>query len=124
MSGLLDIRGAYELADRCVTYAAHEGYALVLLPGTPVVPDEYCPYLTERGTWGELHRLAAQWASIGCRWVNLRFAIEDDRALVRYEAKPDGEPLPPGQAPAFNGGFDIHRIIGQDEFLRRRSSRI
>jgi hypothetical protein len=39
---------------------------------------------------------------------------------VRYEAKPEGEPLPDGRLPAFNGGFNhVRRRVPRDEFIRR-----
>ena len=102
-----------ELAAYCVAYAADEGFTLLLRPDTPVIPDErfpfwmYRPVLTERSTWSQIEALARYWGDIGCDWVNLRFAIDDKGdAVVRYEARPDGEPLDDGHIPAFNGGFD------------------
>jgi hypothetical protein len=109
-------RSARELAALCVESAESEGYKLELPDETPVVPDELYPDLVERGTWGEIDAMTAHWTAIGCSWVNLRFAIEDGRALIRYEARPDGEPLRWRGPPHFNGGFDLHRIIGQTAF--------
>lgn len=85
-----------------------------------MVPDEYFPQLTERGTWGDIEVLVRHWAATGCAWVNLRFALDDEgRALIRYEARPQGEPLrPAGRLPAFNGGFDTDRLVSREEFLR------
>ena len=101
----------HELAALCIEDAAREGFTLALTPETPVIPHEDFPWLTERGTWGEIDALSRHWTAIGCTWVNLRFAIEDGRTKIRYEAKPDGQPLPWGGPPSFNGGFDLHRII-------------
>ncbi len=72
----------------------------------------------EAGSWGDIETLVRHWAAIGCDWVNLRFALDDEgRALVRYEAQPDGEPLEPDRRlPSFNGGFDTHRLMSRDEF--------
>jgi len=106
-----------ELAAHCVASAADDGFPLLLRPDTPVIPDErfpfwrYRPVLTERSTWSQIEALARYWGDIGCDWVNLRFAIDDKGdAVVRYEAKPDGEPLDDGHIPAFNGGFDGRRL--------------
>ena len=110
-----------ELAALCIAQAAGQGFALVLRPDTPVIPDErfpfeaYRPVLTEAGTWSEIDALARYWGDVGCGWVNLRFSIDDHgRATVRFEAKPDGEPLPGGGIPAFNGGFDGHRLAAEE----------
>ncbi len=117
-------RSARELAALCVADAAREGYSLELTPETPVVPDEDFLDLVERGTWGGIDAMTAHWTATGCSWVNLRFAIEDGRALIRYEANPSGEPLWWGGPPQFNGGFDLHRVIGQREMSRRISQRL
>lgn len=54
----------------------------------------------------------------GCSWINLHFAIETNgTATVRYEG-PDGEPLPNGGIPACSGGFDCHRLMPYDGFMR------
>jgi hypothetical protein len=114
-----------ELAAHCVEHAATHGLALVLQPDTPVVPDEtfpfdaYDPVLTESTTWSEIETFVRNLGDVGCGWVNLRFAIEaDGSAMVRYEAKPDGEPLPDGGIPGCNGGFDCGRLMSYDEFRR------
>ena len=110
------------LAVACVGQAARDGFILTLSAGTPVVPAEPHPWLTERGMWGDLDLMIRHWTEIGCRWVNLRFDIDEaGQAVVRYEAKPDGEPLPRGRLPSFNGGFDSHRHMSHDEFRRRYS---
>jgi hypothetical protein len=105
--------------------AARDGFALVIRPDTPVFPDEkfpfesYHPLLTERRTWSEIETLARYWGDVGCGWVNLRFAIDDaGNAVVRYEAKPDGEPLPDGGIPGFNGGFDTRQLVSDEEWRR------
>jgi hypothetical protein len=103
-----------------VEQAAKDGFILTLTTDTPVVPDEFHAWLTERGTWGDLDPLIRHWAEIGCAWVNLRFDIDPaGRALVRYDAQPDGQPLTDGRVPAFNGGFDSHRQMSQDEAGRQ-----
>lgn len=103
--------GPERLAEECVAQAARDGFALVLTRETPVVPDEHHPWLTKRGTWGNVEVLVRHWTAIGCLWVNLRFGLDQNGAsLVRYEAKPEYEPLPAGRLPAFNGGFDTHRV--------------
>jgi hypothetical protein len=75
--------------------------------------------LTERSTWASVESFVRYLGDVGCAWVNLRFAIErDGTAKVRYEAKPDGEPLADGGIPACNGGFDCRRLMSLDEFER------
>jgi hypothetical protein len=109
-----------ELAAVCVQQAARDGFALALHPDTPVVPDEFFTWLVERTTWADIEGLVRRLGDVGCAWVNLRFAFQDDgTALVRYEAKPDGEPLPNGGIPACNGGFDTNRLMSFEEFQRR-----
>jgi hypothetical protein len=96
-----------ECAARCVEQAAEDGFALALQPDTPVIPDESHTWLVERTTWADIEGLVRRLGDVGCPWVNLRFALQDDgTALVRYEGKPGGEPLPDGGIPACNGGFD------------------
>jgi hypothetical protein len=95
---------ARAMGEDLAAYAAHDDIPVVLLPDTPVIPDERHPWLTELGTWGNLEALVLHWAAIGCEWVNLQFAVENGVAIVRYEAKPYGEPLPDGRLPAINGG--------------------
>jgi hypothetical protein len=114
-----------ELAADCVEHAATHGFLLVLQSDTPVVPDEafpfhrYDPVLTESTTWSEIQTFVRYLGDVGCGWVNLRFAIETNgTATVRYEAKPDGQPLPDGGIPACNGGFDCQRLMPLDEFER------
>ena len=112
--------GPDALAEVCVAQAARDGFTLALTPETPVVPDERHPWLTECGTWGDIEALVRHWTATGCDWVNLRFGLDEEgRALVRYEARPADEPLTPaGRLPAFNGGFDTHRLMSWDEFFR------
>lgn len=119
-----------EFAAVCVRSAAREGFSLVLLPETPVIPDEefpfdtYDPVLAERGTWSEIEDFARHWGDVGCRWVNLRFGIDDDgAAIVRYEAKPDGVALDDRDLPVINGGFDLHRLVSPAEFRRWSDTR-
>jgi hypothetical protein len=90
------------------------------------VPDEGHPWLTDRGTWGNIEALVGRWTAAGYRWVNLRFALDEDgKALVRYEARPKNEELIlAGRLPAFNGGFDIHRLVTREEFVRSTHPRI
>jgi hypothetical protein len=112
-----------DLAKICVGHAAQEGFVLELKPDTPVVPDEHFPDLGRVGTWGEIELLVRHLGDIGCSWVNLRFALDERGvALVRYEAKPSGEPLSDGGIPACNGGFDCHRLLTREEFERRHPS--
>lgn len=99
-----------QLAAVCVEQAAEDGFTLELHPDTPVFPDEQFTGLAERTTWAGIETLVRHLGDVGCAWVNLRFALDETgAALVRYEAKPDGEPLPDGRIPACNGGFDRHR---------------
>ena len=98
------LRAARAMGEGLVACTAQDDIPLVLLPTTPVIPDERHPWLTEHGTWGNLEALVLHWAAIGCEWVNLQFAVEDGAALLRYEANPSGEPLPEGRLPAINGG--------------------
>ncbi len=100
--------------------------SLVLRPDTPVIPDEgfpfdhYAPVLAERATWADIEGLVRRLGDVGCGWVNLRFAIDSNGvAVVRYEAKPDGEPLPDGGIPACNGGFDCRQLMSSTEFERQ-----
>jgi hypothetical protein len=104
------------LATVSVESAARSGFVLTLTPETPVVPDEDHPWLTKRGTWGDLGILIRHWTEIGCDWVNLEFGLDEQgAAVVRYEAKPEGEPLPDGRLPAFNGGFNhVRRRVPRD----------
>lgn len=111
-----DIEHLAELVSLCVEQAARDGFALIINDATPVVPaptfpfELYTPHLSERGVWADIAALARAWAAVGCRWVNLRFTLDvSGAALVYYEAKPDGEPLPDGRLPVFNGGFDAPR---------------
>lgn len=110
---------ARALAYAFVRHAAAEGYDLVLLPETPVVPDELFTRLTKRATLGGLEEMIDHWTRTGSDWVNLRFGIEDGATIIRYECRERGDPLDPGQTPSINGGFDLHRQIGQMAFLRR-----
>jgi hypothetical protein len=112
-----------DLAARCIEHATEHGFALALHPDTPVIPDEGFPFghnapvLTERATWAAIEGLVRRLGDVGCSWVNLRFAMDSGgRAVVRYEAKPDAEPLAHGSIPALNGGFDCHRLISDEEF--------
>jgi hypothetical protein len=105
-----------ELAASCVMAARAAGLALVVRPETPVIPMEgfpfhrYTPVLAERTSWADIEAFVRRLGDIGCGWVNLRFSLaEDGSAVVRYEAKPDGGPLPDGGRPAINGGFDVPR---------------
>jgi hypothetical protein len=114
-----------ELALRSVAHAATHAQSLVLRPDTPVIPDEgfpfdtYVPVLSERTTWQDVEAFVRRLGDVGCNWVNLRFTIDGDgAALVRYEAKPDGVPLPDGGIPAINGGFDCHRLMTWEELVR------
>jgi hypothetical protein len=112
-----------EFAAICVKQATEDGFTLELKPDTPVFPDEQFTWLTERTTWAGIETLVRHLGDVGCRWVNLRFGLDDaGAALVRYEAKPDGEPLPDAGIPACNGGFDSHRLMSREEFeqLQRR----
>lgn len=110
--------GAAELAAACVESAAEEGLALILTPNTPVIPDEDFPFhnctpvLTERTRWGDIEGFMRRLGDVGCSWVNLRFSMtEHGEAVIRYEALPDGEPLPEGRIAVANGGFDgIRRV--------------
>jgi hypothetical protein len=95
---------ARAMGEGLVASTAHDAIPVVLLDDTPVIPDERHPWLTQRGTWGDLETLVLHWAAIGCGWVNLQFAVENGVTLVRYEANPDGEPLPDERLPAINGG--------------------
>jgi hypothetical protein len=109
-----------ELARLCVADAVRDGFDLDLRPYTPVIPDEHFAQLTERTTWAEIEALVRHLSDIGCSWVNLRFAIEEDgSALVRYEANPSGAPNDGGWIPACNGGFDAHRLMSYEEFRLR-----
>lgn len=114
-----------KLAVACVEHAKSHGLELVLRPDTPVIPmedfpfDRYTPVLTGRTTWADIDSFVRRLGDVGCGWVNLRFAIESDgRAIVRYEAKPAGEPLPDGGIPGSNGGFDCRRYMSTEEFER------
>ena len=59
--------GPERLAESCVAEASRHGFALVLTPETPVVPDEGQPWLTERGTWGNIEVLVRYWTIIAAR---------------------------------------------------------
>lgn len=51
--------------------------------------------------------------------MNLRFSLDEQgQALVRYEAKPEGEPLPDGRLPMLNGGFDAQPLMSWAEFSK------
>jgi hypothetical protein len=114
-----------ELAALCVQHAAAHGIPLVLRPDTPVIPDgafpfdRYSPSLTEPGTWSDIDRLVRRLGATGCTWVNLWFSVEDDgRAVVRFEAKPDGDPLPGGGIPVCTGSFDCRWLVSREGFRR------
>ena len=96
------IGDARRRGDALVESTAQDAIPLVLLPDTPVIPNEWFAYLTERGTWGDIEALVRRWAATGCEWVNLIFAVEDGVAVVRYEARPWDEPLPDGRLPMIN----------------------
>jgi hypothetical protein len=99
--------GPARVAASCIAAAARYGFTLAPTPETPVEPEEGHPWLTQRGTWGRMDTMVLYGAAIGCAWVHLRFAIDDQRrALVRYEAKPAGEPLPDWRLSARTVGFD------------------
>jgi len=108
------------LAVACVEHAAKDGFRLVLLPDTPVLPDARClPPQHLSGTWGEIETLFLHWAAVGCRWVNLRFVVEPGGdALIRYEVRPEGAPLHPGRVTYANGGFDCEQLLSPAEFRR------
>lgn len=106
-----------ELAALCAADARAAGLVLILRPDTPVIPMEDCPFhnytpvLTERTTWADIGSFMRRLGNVGCGWVNLRFSIRvSGAAIVRYEAKPDGAPLPLGGIPGANGGFDGRRV--------------
>jgi hypothetical protein len=115
--------GPERLVAAAVASAAERGFALVLTAKTPVVPNDHHPWLTDIGTWGSIEVLVRRWTEIGCRWVNLQFGLDTDGAsLVRYEAKPEYEPLRRGRLPSFNGGgFDAERRTSWDDLFRLHS---
>lgn len=92
------------LAEAAIEMAAQDGYALPLRPDTPVIPDELAWWLSERTTWVDIDGLRRRLADVGCTWVNLRFSLDAHGAIVRYEARPDGESR--DRLPDCNGGFD------------------
>jgi hypothetical protein len=107
-----------EFAASCIESAAEYGFVLVVRPDTPVIPDEVHPWFTTRGTWADIDILAREWAEVGCRWINLRFGLDEDgAAVVRYEGQPDqGGPYRKGYYPWLNGGFDVHRLLPHEEW--------
>jgi len=111
-------KGAERVAASCVKHAAAHGISLELRPDTPVIPDERCiPEQHLRGTWGEIDHLFRWWTRTGCRWVNLRFSLNDDSVVtIRYEVQPEGVPLRPGRITYANGGFDCARLLSAEEF--------
>jgi len=83
------------------------GRTLILRPDPPAVADAAVPGLTETTTWSDVEGLFRALGDVGCGWANLRFSLgPDGEAVVGYEAKPDGKPLPGRGIPAANGGFD------------------
>jgi hypothetical protein len=86
--------------------------SIVLRADTPVLPAEgfpfhaFIPRLTERTRWADIEAFVLRLGDVGCAWVNLRFSVTDDgSAVVHYEAKPGGTPLPSGSIPGLHGGF-------------------
>jgi hypothetical protein len=110
--------GADRVAAASVEHAASHGLQLDLRPDTAVIPDaRSVPEQHLRGTWGEIDRLFRWWTQSGCRWVNLRFSIDNEGVVeIRYEVQPEGAPLRPGRVTYANGGFDCARILSPEAF--------
>ena len=117
---------ALDMGANAMASAAREGFDLRLRPETPVIPGDEDPpapgdqVMTRSATWFTLGSLIPGWAAVGCSWINLRFGIEEDgSSIIRYEGHPSGHPILAGTTPAFNGGFDLHRLVPRDEFKWR-----
>ena len=106
------------MASVCAEHAGSHGVHMELRPDTPVIPDARCvPEQHLRGTWGEIERLFRWWTQSGCRWVNLRFAVDPEGGVtIRYEVQPEGAPLRPGRVTYASGGFDCASVLSPDAF--------
>jgi hypothetical protein len=108
---------ARETARYALEHAARDGHDVSLAADSPVVPDEHFPELTWRGTWSAIGELLVLLRESGARWVNLRFGLEPDGPLlIRYEARPEADPLDDPRVPSVTGGFDCHRLMTHAEF--------
>lgn len=131
MTSSKDWSGAHALAERVIAQAAAEGVRLRLGPDTPLIPDERLsrafarPVHATGWTWAVVDELMSALRDIGASWVNLRFSLTaEGETIVRFEAKPDGEPLPSGRLPDCRGGLDAPSLPSAALAVIERAGRL